>query len=56
MMLTEEKLTENIIDHEVRIRMQERMANDIHKLLRYILVTLIGSILIPIGLKYFNLA
>ena len=54
-MLIEEKLTEHIIDHEVRIRLQERLASDIHKLLRYILATAIGSILIPLGLKYFHM-
>ena len=54
-MSANEKLTEYIIDNEVRLRILERIANDIHKLLRYILVTTIGSIIIPIGLKYFNL-
>lgn len=54
-MLTDERLTENIIDHEVRIRIQERLANDTHKLLWYIFATGIGSILIPLALKYFHL-
>ena len=54
-MLKDEKLTEHVIEHEVRIRIQEQLANDIRRLLKYIFATVIGSIVIPLGLKYFHL-
>lgn len=63
MMLTEEHLTEHIIDHEVRIRLSEKNMveirehiKDMTNLLRWILGTAIVAVIIPIGLKYFNLA
>lgn len=63
MMMNEEKLTESFIDHEVRIRMQEKKydhlrqeVKDVHNLVRWIFATVIISIIIPIGLKYFNLS
>lgn len=62
-MISEEKFTENIIDHEVRIRLTEQnmmeikeKIKDMTNLLRWILGTAIVAVIIPIGLKYFNLA
>ena len=45
-------LKETFIDHEIRIRIQERTAHNIQKLLRWILATTIGTIIIPMILKY----
>lgn len=63
MMLTEEKLTEHFIEHEIRIRLTEKnmfeireQIKDMTNLLRWILGTAIVAVIIPIGLKYFNLA
>ncbi len=55
-MFNTEKLNECFVDHEVRIRIQEKVAKDIHNLLRWILGTVIIAVIIPIGLKYFHLS
>lgn len=52
--LDEEMLTECFIDHEVRLRVQEKIARDIHNLLKWILGTAIGAITIPILLRYLD--
>jgi hypothetical protein len=60
-MMTEEKLID-IIAHEVRIRLIEQNMieikeniRDMINLLRWILGAAIVDVIIPIGLKYFNL-
>lgn len=55
-MINEELLKEQYIDHEVRIRLLEKLCADTHNLLRLTYGTVIVSILVPIGLKYFNLS
>ena len=61
-MMTEEKFTD-IIAHEVRIRLTEQNMieikeniRDMINLLRWILGAAIVGVIIPIGLKYFNIA
>jgi phosphate starvation-inducible membrane PsiE len=42
------------IDHEVRIRVQEKLAKDIHNLLRWIIGIGITSVIIPIIMKHYG--
>ena len=54
-MLNIEQLTENYIDHEVRVRVQEKAIRDIRIMLRSILGVAIGAIIIPIVLHHYHL-
>ena len=49
------KETEIYIDHEVRIRIVEKTANDIKKLGYWILGTIIVGIALPVSLHSFGL-
>lgn len=53
-MITEEQLKEQYIDHEVRIRILEKLCNDTHKLVRWTFGTLLISVVIPLILKLFG--
>jgi hypothetical protein len=62
-MINEEKLNEQYLDHEVRLRLNEHnMAEirdrikEIHNILRWILGTGLVAVMIPIILKYFKLS
>ena len=59
--MNQEKLNDQFIDHEVRIRLQDhkyedlkKLVKDTHKLLLWILGTAVSSIILPIILKFFK--
>lgn len=59
--MNEEKLNDQFIDHEVRIRLHDhkyedlkKLVKDTHKLLLWILGTVVSSIILPIILKFFK--
>lgn len=46
---------EKFIDHEVRLRMLEKANATLINLSRWILITSIGAVIIPVALHYFRL-
>jgi replicative superfamily II helicase len=54
-MINEEKLNEQFINHEIRIRLLEKTVGDIKKLGFWILGTIIVGIAFPISLHSYGL-
>ncbi len=50
-----EKIPDFYIDHEVRLRMLEKTYEKGLNLLRWILITAIGSVIVPIVLHHYHL-
>jgi len=53
-MINEEQLKEQYIDHEVRIRLLEKLCRDTHSLLRWTFGTILVSVVIPLILRLFG--
>lgn len=53
--MKDEQLNEKFIDHEVRIRIQEKVSKDIVSALRWLNGTIFAAVLIPICLHLLHL-